>query len=231
MWSKPNKICDTWCNDEGQKKSKNEWINWNEKSNLHFYSKWPSFTCWFIFHVYFYMLFTNLPKHCRAAFLKIEYSVARAYPVTDKMQSTYQISTCGNISKSNEFSILFIIFKLTNCSSSTWNVFLLWNVDCELFSRQKHKKNKINAPFEMYFSFFTKNSHKIYSSDKIPRGPTARIRAFVWKENMLNNSKPTEFNNWRVYVRLTNATTQTKIKRIDKSRRVLWRCESKTHKI
>lgn len=38
-------------------KKKVGWMKyWREESNLHFYSKWPSFTCWFIFHVYFYAM-------------------------------------------------------------------------------------------------------------------------------------------------------------------------------
>lgn len=58
-----------------------------------------------LFFMYFYLvLFSS--QHFRWRFLKWNI-------LTDKMQSTYQISTYGNISKSNEFSIWFIILR--NC--------------------------------------------------------------------------------------------------------------------
>lgn len=36
---------------------KSKWMKyWRGKSYLHFYSKFPSFTCWFIFHMYFHTM-------------------------------------------------------------------------------------------------------------------------------------------------------------------------------
>ena len=138
---------------------------------MHFYSKWPSFTCWFIFHVYF--LCGAFASLCCCFFLFLDDVPQIAHRGTySKMQSTYQISTCGNISKEWWiFNFIHHLQQLCTRHFSTWK-FPFMRMTVNYFLSFSTPKNVINIPFQdasLYFSK-KKSSHSewIYSTIKFP---------------------------------------------------------------